>query len=79
VKNTEQLLWASGAILIALLVVWLAFRALRWAKKKTTAGSMLAAAAFPFPDQPPPHEQVEQANRSRQDSESGDPEQPSRP
>jgi hypothetical protein len=33
---------------------------------------MLAAAAFPFPEQPPPHEQVENANRLRKDAESGD-------
>jgi hypothetical protein len=65
--------WACGVFLAAVLVVWLAFRALRWARKKSRVGSMLAAAAFPFPDQPPPHEQVEQANRTRKDSESGDP------
>jgi len=36
---------------------------------------MLAAAAFPFPDQPPPHEQVEQANRLKREGQSGDPQQ----
>jgi hypothetical protein len=47
--------------------------ALRWAKKATKAGSMLAAAAFPFPDQPPPPEQLAAANRLDKDAESGTP------
>jgi hypothetical protein len=73
-KNPDQLLWTCAAILAALVLVWLAIRGIRWAKKGTKAGSMLAAAAFPFPDQPPPHEQVENANRLKKDAESGDPE-----
>jgi hypothetical protein len=52
---------------------WLAVRAVRWAKKGSKLGSMLVAAAFPFPDQPPPQEQVEQQNRLKKDAESGDP------
>jgi hypothetical protein len=35
----------------------------------------LAAAAFPFPDQPPPQEQVELENRLKKSAESGDPEE----
>lgn len=68
---------SAWIILTSLAIVagaWLLVRAVRWAKKRTKAGSMLAAAAFPFPDQPPPHEQVENANRLRKDAESGDPE-----
>jgi hypothetical protein len=73
-NKLNQLLWICGAPLATCAFVWLAVRAIRWAKKGTRAGSMLAAAAFPFPDQPPPHEQVENANRLKKDAESGDPE-----
>ena len=73
-ENLYRLLWPSVAILTALAFLWIAVRAIRWAKKGTRAASILAAAAFPFPDQPPPHEQVEDANRLRKDSESGSPE-----
>lgn len=73
-RNLNQLLWVCAAIVATVALVWLAIRAIRWAKKGTKAGSMLAAAAFPFPDQPPPHEQVENANRLKQGAESGDPE-----
>ena len=64
----------SIAITLAVVVGagWLAMRAIRWAKKGTKAGSMLAAAAFPFPDQPPPQAQVEQENRLKKNAESGD-------
>jgi hypothetical protein len=72
-KNLEQMLWACAAMLGVILFVWLFIRAVRWAKKGTKAGSILAAAAFPFPDQPPPHEQVANANRLKKDAESGDP------
>jgi hypothetical protein len=34
---------------------------------------MLAAAAFPFADQPSPQEQIEQENRLKKESESGEP------
>jgi hypothetical protein len=62
-------------LLLGLLVfAWLMVRAIRWARKRTRVGSMLAAAAFPFPEQPPPHEQVENANRLKKDAQSGDPE-----
>ena len=73
-SNLPTILWVCGSGVAALLLVWLFVRAIRWAKKGTKAGSMLAAAAFPFPDQPPPHEQVANANRLRKDAESGDPE-----
>jgi hypothetical protein len=64
-----------GIVLLVLIAFgWLMVRAIRWAKKRTKVGSMLAAAAFPFPEQPPPHEQVENANRLRKDAQSGDPE-----
>jgi hypothetical protein len=71
-KNLDHSLWAFAAVLAAVFFVWLMIRAIRWARKRTTVGSMLAAAAFPFPEQPPPHEQVENANRLRKDAESGD-------
>jgi hypothetical protein len=58
---------------MAVLAAWLAVRAVRWARKGTRGGAMLAAAAFPFPDQPPPNEQVERANQLRKDAESADP------
>jgi hypothetical protein len=72
--NQDQLLWVLVAILAVAAIAWLMVRAVRWAKKGTRTGSMLAAAACPFPEQPPPHEQVENANRLRKDAESGDPE-----
>jgi hypothetical protein len=71
---SDQLLWMCAGVLAAVFLVWLMIRAIRWAKKGTKTGSVLAAVAFPFPDQPPPHEQVERANRLRKDAESGDPE-----
>jgi hypothetical protein len=73
-KQLHQFLWVCAAILAALAFLWLAIRAIRWARKGTKAASVLAAAAFPFPEQPPPHEQVENANRLKKDSESGSPE-----
>ena len=52
-------------ILITLLfiasIVWAAIRLVRWAKKGTRGSAVLAAMAFPLPDQPPPHEQVKDA------------------
>jgi hypothetical protein len=71
--NSLGWLRACIAILGLVFLVWLMVLAIRWAKKGTRTGSMLAAAAFPFPDQPPPHEQVENANRLSKDAEPGDP------
>ena len=73
-KNLESMLWLCISLLIAVSSLWLAVRAIRWAKKGSKAGSMLAAAAFPFPEQPPPQEQVEQENRLNKDAELSDPE-----
>jgi hypothetical protein len=68
-------LWGIGvAVLCAVGAVWLAVRAVRWAKKGTRGAKALAGALFLFPDQPPPQEQVEQQIRLRKDAESGDPE-----
>jgi hypothetical protein len=64
---------ACIAVLGLVSIAWLMVRAIRWARKGTKTGSMLAAAAFPFPDQPPPAEQVENANRLRKDAESAGP------
>jgi len=74
-KNLEPLLWLCVSLFFAVGAVWLSVRAIRWAKKGSKAGSMLAAAAFPFPGQPPPQEQVEQENRLKKSTESGDPEE----
>jgi hypothetical protein len=71
--NKESLIWVCVLVVSAISFIWLAIRAVRWAKKGSKAGSMLAAVAFPFPDQPPPQEQVEQQNRLKKDAESGDP------
>ena len=71
--SSTQLLWIGAATLVAGALVWLAVLAVRWAKKGTRAGAMLAAAAYPFPDQPPPHEQVKEANRLDKDAEAGKP------
>jgi hypothetical protein len=71
--SSTQLLWIGAATLVAGGLVRLAVLAVRWAKKGTRAGAMLAAAAYPFPDQPPPHEQVEEANRLDKDAEAGKP------
>ena len=64
---------ACIAVLGMVFLAWLMVRAIRWAKKGTKTGSMLGAAAFPFPDQPPPAEQVENANRLRKGTESAGP------
>ena len=71
-SHWNELVWVCAAILFALLVTWLMLRAIRWAKKGSKGASMLAAAAFPFPDQPPPNEQIERINRLKKDAESGD-------
>jgi hypothetical protein len=72
-KYLQEVWGACATVFAAFVCVWLAVRAIRWAKKGTRAGSILAAAAFPFPDQPPPREQVENARRLKKDAESGDP------
>ncbi len=71
--SSAQLLWICAATLVAAGLVWFAVLAVRWAKKGTKAGAMLAAAAFPFPDQPPPHELVEEANRLDKNDEAREP------
>lgn len=48
-KNFDQVLWVLTVATGLSVFVWLMVRAVRWAKKGTRAGSMLAAAAFPFP------------------------------
>jgi hypothetical protein len=73
-NNLGALLWTCSAILAVLLLAWLMVRAIRWARKGSRGASMLAAAAFPFPEQPPPNEQVERINRLKKGAESGDPE-----
>jgi hypothetical protein len=74
-SSATQLLWICMATLVTGALIWFAVLAIRWAKKGTTAGAMLAAAAFPFPDQPPPHEQVEEANRLDKHDEAGEPQE----
>lgn len=65
-------------------LLWLAFagsaRAVRWARKGSPAAAFIGWALLllgaGFNPQPPPQEQVEQANRQRKikkDAESGDP------
>lgn len=66
--------WLPVIVVAAVLLAWLMRRAIRWARKGSKGGRMLAAAAFPLPDQPPPHEQVENANHARKGSATGDPE-----
>jgi hypothetical protein len=73
-NSLEPLLWICLSVSFVLGGVWLAVKAIRWAKKGTKTSSMLVAVAFPFPDQPPPQEQVEQEIRIKKDAESGDPE-----
>jgi hypothetical protein len=70
-SSSTQLVWICAAILVAAALIWFAVLAMRWAKKGTKAGAMLAAAAFPFPDQPPPHEQVEEAHRLDKNDDAG--------
>jgi hypothetical protein len=72
-SNSALLLWIGAATLAVAGVVWLAVLAIRWAKKGSRAGAMLAAAAYPFPDQPPPHEQIEEANRLDKNDDAGEP------
>ncbi len=55
------------------LLGWLMVRIIRWAKKGSRTGAMLAAAAFPFPEQPPPNEQVERINRLKKGTNSAQP------
>lgn len=69
----KALFWIVVSILLVVVLGWAIARAMRWARKGSTGASMLAAAAFPFTDQPPPNEQVEHENQLRKDAESGDP------
>ena len=68
-----MLIWIVVATVSVVVVGWGIVRAMRWARKGSTGASMLAAAAFPFADQPPPNEQVEHESRLRKDADSGDP------
>jgi hypothetical protein len=68
-----EFVWIGVAATSAIGAVWLAIRAIQWARKGSTGGKALAAALFLFPDQPPPNEQVEQQIRLRTDRESGEP------
>ena len=72
--KAQELLLFVAVVVLLIGAMYLASRAIRWAKKGSKAGSMLAAAAFPFPEQPSPQEQVEQENRIKKTVESGDPE-----
>jgi hypothetical protein len=72
-SDAGGLLWTGSAILAVFVLTWLMVRAIRWAKKGSKGASMLAAAAFPFPELPPPNEHVERINRLRKGAESGDP------
>jgi hypothetical protein len=81
----EKIIWAVGITLALAALLWIAFRAgirtVRWARKGSPAATVvgwallfLGAGTNP---QPPPQEQVEQANRQRKikkEAESGDPE-----
>ncbi len=73
-NHWNELVWVCAATSFAIFATWLMLRAIRWARKGSKGASMLAAAAFPFPDQPPPNEQIERINRLRKDVESGEPE-----
>jgi hypothetical protein len=73
-NDLAGLLWTCGALLGLLVLSWLMVRAIRWAKKGSKGASMLASAAFPFPEQPPPNEHVERINRLKKGTELGDPE-----
>lgn len=73
-NRLSGLLWTLSAILSLVLLTWLMVRAIRWARKGSKGASMLAAAAFPFPEQPPPNEHVERINRLKKGAETGDPE-----
>jgi hypothetical protein len=72
-KHPDHLFVACGVILGTLLLLWIFVRAIRWAKRGSRGTTILAAAAFPFPELPPPHEQVDNAIRQRKAGESGDP------
>lgn len=65
----------SATIVTLLLIVgvlWATIGLVRWAKKGTRGSAVLAAMAFPLPDQPPPHEVVQDAIR-KNGAESGAP------
>ena len=72
-NNSIPALWVGASSLAFIVLVWCAVRAIRWAQQGSKGASLLAAAAFPFPDQPPPHEQLERANRLDRDTDSGQP------
>jgi hypothetical protein len=60
------------ALLVLAAVAWAGVRLVRWARRGTKGAAVLAAAAFPFPDQPSPQEQVEHALK-KGGAESGEP------
>lgn len=64
---------AIAAVALALSAVWVAVRAVRWAKKGTKGGALLVAAAFPDPERPPPQQLVEEELRLKKEADSGDP------
>jgi hypothetical protein len=68
----NQWAWIGVAVAGTVGAAWLAVRAVRWAKKGTAGAKVLTGALFPFPDQPPPHEQIEQQIRLKKDAQAGD-------
>jgi hypothetical protein len=75
-SNNSLLVLITLSVALGLLAAaWCAYVALRWARTKTKSGSILAIAAFPYLDEPPPHELCEQENRLKKSTTAGDPEE----
>lgn len=69
----DAFIWAAITVTLAAAMLWLAMKAIQWAKKGTKGAALLATIAFPNPDQPPPQQQIEEENRRKKDAGSGRP------
>ena len=78
-NSLMSLAWALGSALSVLMVVWIALRLIRWAKRGSRGASMLgwgmglpAAGANPIPPPQKKIEEVAQEMESRRSSSSAD-------
>jgi hypothetical protein len=82
-KSLVPLAWVAGSALFAGLLLWMAIRMIRWAKRGSKGASLLGwglgLPAAGINPQPPPQVQIEKLTRDiqgRKNSDSADPDEP---
>lgn len=66
-------IWTVITVSVAAVMLWLAMKAIQWAKKGTKGAALLATIAFPNPGQPSPQQQTEEENTRKKESGAGRP------